>query len=557
MAGRRRNNGGGVFTDSEHLRADYEAAKPSRFRRVRNGIKSSGSGADYHIRNQQHFLNMLEFVRDVERNGPLVRQGVRRLVNNVNPGAMTPDPDTGDDQVNAILKKHWSTWSQDPLKCHTEGKLSFHGMTNLAFVRTVIDGDMFGLMVGDSEDQYFGSIQTHEAHRCRTPNRSRKDRGICGVQKNKASRTQKFWLTNEPRDANEQVKVSEVTPVNAFDDEGHYQVLHCFNPERFSQSRGITHLAPCIDTEGKRDDLEFSTLVKAQVASCVSYHEEIDPVAYKQWPELFEDITEGAINGTGDDEYNSYSSGGKQVRMSPGQKLGGKPGRKLVGFSPNIPNESYFPFQRMLLTYLAINLDLPLIVLLLDASDSNFSSYRNVMDQARMSWREIHRWMADCWHRPIWSWRARLLADESNPLKIDAADHAVLVAFVADNGLEALCNHKWNAKGYDYIEPVKDATADKIQLAEGLTSLRRFSVRRHGVDWPVLMKEIVDDRALAIRYAHEAAQTLNAELKLVGPGIEITWRDLIPMPTAEGVSIMIGNDEPSKPQPGTEKANAA
>ncbi|MEK6247296.1 MAG: hypothetical protein N2C12_03905, partial [Planctomycetales bacterium] len=140
-------------------------------------------------------------------------------------------------------------------------------------------------------------------------------------------------------------------------------------------------------------------------------------------------------------------------------------------------------------------------------------------------WREIQRWMSDCWNRPIWCWRARLLADPSNPLGLDDEDHQALVAFVEENGLEALCKHNWNAKGYAYIDPVKDVTSDKIALAEGLESLRRFSVRRHGVDWPVLMKEIVEDRVLAIRYAHEAAQALNAELKLEGPGIEITWRD--------------------------------
>lgn len=545
-----RRNQGDIFSQFQNLRADYDAAKPSRFKRVRTGIASTGSGPDYHIRNQQHFLNMLEFVRDVERNGPLLRQGIRRLVNNVNPGAMSPDPETGDDRINDILKQHWNDWAGNPLDCHTEGTLTFHGMTNLAFARTVVDGDVFGLLIGDPDDPYFGSVQTHEAHRCRAPNRGKIDRGVCGVEKNSRSRVTRYWFTESPIDTQQAVKVTDLQSVDAFDENGFHQVLHCFNPERFSQSRGITHLSPCIDTEGKRDDLEFATLVKSQVASCVTFFEKIDPLAYQMNPELFKNLGDGD-GGENSDDYDLYSAGGKEINMRPGKVLGAKPGREIVGFSPNIPNDSYFELQRLLVTYLAINLDLPLIVLLLDAKDANFSSYRNVMDQARMSWREIHRWMSDCWHRPIWSWRARLLAADGNPLGIPDQEHRELQAFVAAQGLELLTKHNWNAKGYEYIEPVKDVTSDKIALAEGLTSLRRFSVKRHGVDWPVLMKEIISDRALAIRTAHEAAQELSNDL-----GIEISWRDLIPLPTAEGVSITIG-DAASNPTSNTGPDNAA
>jgi hypothetical protein len=42
------------------------------------------------------------------------------------------------------------------------------------------------------------------------------------------------------------------------------RVYHVYNPERFSQSRGITALAPVLNVEGIRNDLEFVPLIKHQ-----------------------------------------------------------------------------------------------------------------------------------------------------------------------------------------------------------------------------------------------------------------------------------------------------
>ena len=47
----------------------------------------------------------------------------------------------------------------------------------------------------------------------------------------------------------------------------------------------------------------------------------------------------------------------------------------------------------MLVGILAVNLDLPLCVFLLDASDTNYNGFRDTIDQARQRWREIPSWM--------------------------------------------------------------------------------------------------------------------------------------------------------------------
>ena len=61
----------------------------------------------------------------------------------------------------------------------------------------------------------------------------------------------------------------------------------------------------------------------------------------------------------------------------------------------------------MLLGILAVNLDLPLCVFLLDASETNYSGFRGAIDQARQRWREVQSWMMGLFHGPVYEWKVR------------------------------------------------------------------------------------------------------------------------------------------------------
>lgn len=519
---RRSPKDGLIFSHMAELRGDYDAAKTrqNRFLRKRS-VPTHGASADYHIRDQQHFLNMLELAREFERNEPLLRQGVRRLVNNVNVGGMSVNPETGDKQVDRHLAQRWADWAEESSRCHAADKFDWASIANIGLGRVILDGDFFGLPLSD------GSLQTHEAHRCRTPNRARKDPGVCGVVNDDRGRAIRYKFTREVRDPYEEVRVNDVVEVAARNDRGFRNVFHVFRPERFSQRRGITAIAPIPSVIGMRDDLDFAMLVKAQVASCVTYFENVD----KDAPDFSTDGSE-----EGELSFDQWPDGSSRttVGMHPGKVLKGRPGRSWQGFTPNIPNAEYFDHGRLLLTYLAINLDLPLIVLLLDARDANFSSYRNVIDQARMTYHEIQRWFASQFHAEVYRWKVRqwLLND---PELQDFRRKT------EDGDPDALFRHLWNPIGYPYIEPVKDATRWLIELSNGMTSPRRFHANR-GSEYESVAREIVEDRSYCIRLAIEEARALNQKYALDLGDEKIHWRDLCPTPTAEGIQITFGNE---------------
>ena len=351
-----------------------------------------GADGNYHLSDQNSFLRMVAFVRMMEANDPVVGSAGQRLMANVNVGQMTPSPDTTSDTVDEHIKGLWTEYAADPEQCDAQRRMNYESQADVALVRTVFDGDILAVPEPD------GSVLHMEAHRCQTPHRSRIDRGVCGIQSN-GKRPDVYYLSGQSHPYGHVVKVSDVEPIKAYDTQGWKQVYHVFRPERFTLSRGITSLAPCGTAASRRDDNEFAALLKSQIASCVTYIEQVlDPQVmaqlmgsgYKQ-----DDLAQPTFLQKDDAGFEM-----RTAQIHAGRVLSPRFGHKLEMQSPNVPGEGFFDLNYLMIQYLSMNLDLPLIVLLLDARDANFSSYRNVLDQARMSFGKIQRWFAAAYHRP-------------------------------------------------------------------------------------------------------------------------------------------------------------
>ena len=91
---------------------------------------------------------------------------------------------------------------------------------------------------------------------------------------------------------------------------------------------------------------------------------------------------------------------------------------------PTLPGLQFFEHSQMLLGILAVNLDLPLCVFLLDASETNYSGFRGAIDQARQRWREIQSWMMGSFHGPVYEWKVRQWAVTDSALRkaVERAD---------------------------------------------------------------------------------------------------------------------------------------
>lgn len=478
------------------LRADYEAGQTSRFRRRLTGVSPTGSSADWHLRNSTAYWRMMEQAREFDRNNMIVGQAVDRVVKNVLQEGIRPDPQTGDSAINTRLAELFAAWSHNPDACDSSGERSFHALAKLALRQTLVDGDVFFLPLLD------GRLEAIEAHRVRTPERTERN-VVHGVLLDEHRRALEIWITlDDLGTAGRVPRVRDVRRVAVRSETGERQVFHLRNAKRFSQTRGVTVMAPIVNAVAIHDDLQFAQLIKAWVASSFAIFEEVEGGI---------EVDANAKTGLQRSEMLGDGTVRTLEGLAPGMRYRGEPGVKLQGFSPNIPNPEFFQHARMVLSFIAVNLDLPLVVLLLDPSETNFSGWRGAMDQARMGFRDIQGWMIDLFYRPIYLWKVRqwIRGDMSIARAYDALG-------------EGLFAHRWNAPGWPYIEPSKDALADATRLKNRLISPRRMHAER-GRDWDEVAVEIVEDNDKLARAALAAAAAINSEY----PEASLDFRELI------------------------------
>ncbi len=195
----------------------------------------------------------------------VVGQGIRRLVANIVQDGFPPDPQTGDKLLDKALKDAWWEWATDPDRCHSEGELPFPEIESMVLQHAIVDGDIFSLLRND------GTIQAVEGHRPRTPRRTQKN-VVHGILLDDDAKRKEVWFAKE--DLNWYGIVSKVSDIQAYpfrDINGDRVVLQFYLPDRFSQRRGINALAPTSECIGIHDDLQFSTMVKAQMAALVVF----------------------------------------------------------------------------------------------------------------------------------------------------------------------------------------------------------------------------------------------------------------------------------------------
>jgi len=173
---------------------------------------------------------------------------------------------------------------------------------------------------------------------------------------------------------------------------------------------------------------------------------------------------------------------------------------------------------------LGVNFGLPLCLVLMDGSETNFSGWRGAVDEARKGFVADQLNLVRRLHKPGYEWWLSRLIDENSDIRA-----------YQDKPKIKLFNHNWNLPTWSYIEPVADAEGDATQLRNALTSPRRLHSARGG-DWEETADEIIEDNAYAIEKAATKAAEFNAANPTSPP---LSWRDLIPLVMPAGQTIAL------------------
>lgn len=491
------------------LRQEYKASKTTRFQRTVTGIQPLGGNADYHYRTERQFFYAIERARDLERNDTVLSQGLRRLVGNIVQDGFVLDCDTGDEALDEDLQVMWKEWGEDREQVTVTQELTWKQVERLSLYQMLTDGDICLLPT------IHGSIESIEAHRLRSPRTTKNV--VHGVLLDQNRKRLQYWFTKDdvnPMSASSSLKVNGMRQIPTRDPKtGHRQVWHIYNPKRYSQTRGVTAYQPVLDTIGMLDDVQFARLVQQQAVSawCILREREKE----------FKSTRNQA--GSNDNFSLPDTLDGTLEGIAAGMEVASNPGEKITGFSPNVPNPQFFDHTNLLLNLIAVNLDQPLAMFMLDPSQTNFSGWRGAMDIAKVAWRQWQHWYASVLHREAFLWKLR---------KWIAGDQ-MLISASKKSGID-IYRHSWNLPRWPYIEPLKDTSADLMADRNSLTSKRRLHAK-HGVEWSELANEIVADNALAIRKAKAEAAAINEEYQ----DNPVHWREVLSLPTPDGLQVSI------------------
>ncbi len=518
MARRRNDNRISMVNEFADLRADYAAARSNRMRRSRTGIPLIGAGADYHYRSESDLFRIMEYARDMDRNDCVIGQMVSRAVDNAIQSGMTLDVDTGDAGLDKQISNAWAAWSCDPRACDEAWQLSFPEMEWAILRQQLVDGEIFVLPV-DS-----GRLQLIEAERLRTPSGKNipvlgaGEALVCGVHLAANRKRLNYCFTKDALDPCRGVTINTEFDIRAaYTEQGEPRVLHIYNPKRVSQTRGVSAFAPIFDVAGMFEDINFAKLVQAQIVSCFTI--------FRERPEAFAGGVPG-LTGEASTETLADSTTRTIQGIAPGLELSGAAGEKLHGFSPAVPNAEYFDHVKLMLRIISVNFGLPLEVALLDPSQSNFSSWRGSIDQARIGFRRNQAALIARFHEPVYRWFVQRLLSQDN----------AMLRMAGRNGISVF-GHKWNPPRWPYIEPLKDAQADLLRLSGTLISPRRLHAER-GEEWAEVAAETIEDNAKAIVMAKARAAEINSA---ISDGNPVHWRELLSTPLPQGVSVAIGS----------------
>jgi len=494
------------------MRAEYDAARENQYRRRRFGVTGTPRTADYHVRNDGRYFKMMEIARDMDRNDPMLGQAIDRAVDNTIQTGPTLDPDTGDKKLDKEIRSRFSDWADDPDMCDLAGEMNFQQMGRTVLRQSIVDGDIFPL---PNEN---GSIGMAEAHRCRTPSRIRRN-VVNGVLLDDNRRRVEYWFTKDEIDSATPISLADIQPIKARDKSGYRQVLQVYNPRRVSQTRGVTALAPMVDIASIMGDTVFAILVKIQTSACWA--------VVRNRSVGFSGQGERVKAGSQSTEFNADGTTRTVEEIYPGMDIPGQNGETLTPFSPQVVANESIEFIEMLLGWLGCNIGMPIVMMTLDSRQTNFSGWRGSFEQAKMGFRENQRMLTRRFYTPVYQWKLRHWMAEG-----DEFSQRLL-------GAPRAFSHLWGMPSWPYIEPVKDAAADLLQIRNGLNSPRRVQQER-GRDLSDIQDETVEDNGRAIEIAIKKAKQLTESL-----GEPVNWRELLCLPTPDGVTVKLGTDEGS------------
>lgn len=388
-------------------------------------------------------------------------------------------------------EREFALWANKRENCDAIGMNNFAGIQQLAVMSWLTNGDVFALFQRYDPtplNPYSLRIHMIEADRVSTPNVSNHvvggmstdginkktgNRIFDGVEVDKNGMVVAYHICNVyPRQALREIDNVKWQRVMAYGKRtGLPNILQILDAERPDQYRGVTYLAPVIESLLNISRYTQSELMAALIQSF-----------FTAWIYTETNPAQIPINevGYGDDDSpdnppdSNASDNPNEYEMGPGTVIHLEDGEKIAFGEPKIPSAGFDIFFKTICREIGAALEIPYDTLLKEFNAS-YSASRAALMEAWEGFKMRREWLVNMLCQPVYEvWLSEAVALG----RINAP------GFFTDPRIRAAwCSAQWLGPVQGQLDPVKEVKADIMSVAHGYKTHQQVTREHGGGDW--------------------------------------------------------------------------
>jgi lambda family phage portal protein len=448
---------------ANRLTADWAfAAIESADQEIRGGIRTLRARARELHRNNELAASYVQLIEDQE----IGHEGIRLQAYVKRPGGLL---DMG---INERIEEAWAEWCEKQ-NCTVDGRLPFAEVLALLAGNRAIDGEYLVRMLPTMENRFGFALQIFDPDQLdveynREPGNGKNEIRM-GVEIDAFRRPVAYWVwDHHPSEYGVRGQRQVRIPAD--------QILHNFRAgPRVNATRGVTWFHPALYKLKMLAGYEEGEVVGMRLTATAGGF-------FQTVPEAVRDTNAPKT----DQDFNFSAEPGAYPKLPPGWTY--------IERDPKHPTDAYNEFHKAMIRGICAGLGVTYTSVTHDLSDVNYGSMRGGLLGERDMWR---RWQwIDIRHfcQPVYRNWFRY-AELTGALKLP------------DRNRARWSRHRWQPRGWPWIDPLKDVQAAALEVRLGVNSLTRICAER-GLDF----EEVLSDRAMEIGLARELGVDISTEI---------------------------------------------
>lgn len=417
--------------------------------------------------NQQSRDLIRRKARDLERNSDIANAVISAFERNVVGNGFALQADTGNVDLDNQIESLFAEWGK-PNYCDITGQQSFVELCTMAVRRLQVDGGILFIKTLTGDKRFPFQLQAREVVDLDESQSlvSQQGKGtyvINGVEVNEYGKPVAYYINTQTPDG---LWLNESKRIEA------NRIIPLWFKHAPTQLREMSPLAKTINRLADAEDYVNTVSLKEKILACFAV--------------FIKRLTPGQLmpgRGNKTDPVTGY----ERKSVTPGMIQELQPGDEAQAVVPNGQASNAREMMAMYTRFMAAGQGLSYESISRDMSETNYSSARQALLEDQRTYQRIQRFLIDHF--------------------LDAVYEEFLVSAVSAGSLKILdfwtnqekyLKHTWTAPGWQWVDPAKEARANKLALDSGFESLASICAKK-GSDWQTVLTQ----RAKELKFKKE------------------------------------------------------